>query len=37
VRYHEHDGKNVAESVMVRTATAKKPTAAAPKKDETKK
>ena len=38
VRYHEDMGKNVADSVMVRTA--KKPAAAAqaePKKDETKK
>ena len=35
VRYHEQDGKNVADAVMVRMA--KKSAAAAPKKDETKK
>jgi hypothetical protein len=41
VRYHEHGGKHVADSVMVRTAkkpaAAESPKAEAPKKDETKK
>jgi hypothetical protein len=41
VRYHEMDGKNVAETVMVQTAAkkpaAETPKAEAPKKDETKK
>jgi hypothetical protein len=39
VRYHEHSGKNVADSVMVRTAkkAAEAPKAEAPKKDEPKK
>jgi len=39
VRYHEHDGKQVADSVMVRTAkkAAAAPKAETPKKDETKK
>jgi hypothetical protein len=39
VRYHEHDGKNVADAVMVRTAkkAADAPKAEAPKKDEVKK
>lgn len=35
VRYHEHEGKHVADSVMVRMA--KKAATEAPKKDETKK
>jgi hypothetical protein len=39
VRYHEHDGKNVADSVMVRAPkkAAEAPKAEAPKKDEVKK
>ncbi len=39
VRYHEHGGKNVADTVMVRTAkkAAEAPKAEAPKKDEPKK
>ena len=39
VRYHEHGGKNVADSVMVRTPkkAAEAPKTETPKKDETKK
>ena len=39
VRYHEHEGKQIADSVMVRTAkkAAAAPKAETPKKDETKK